>query len=314
MPDAALHAFADRAAALPGAVLVVGGPTASGKSGLALELARRLNGVVINADSMQIYRELSVLTARPGPEALTAAPHRLYGVLPAREACSAARWLGLALAEISACHRAGTLPVVVGGTGLYLRALTLGLSELPEIPAEIRADGRERLERLGPAALHAELAARDPEGAARLKPGDRQRILRAWEVLTATGRPLADWQREDRGAPPPGLSFSTIVLDPPRAGLYDSCDRRFDAMIAAGGLEEARALDALGLDPALPALKALGVPELRRHLAGELSLAGAAALARQSTRRYAKRQVTWFRHQVIGRTEPLLVLESPGRG
>ena len=311
MPAAGLIAFATRAAALPGAVLVVGGPTASGKSGLALALAQRLNGVVINADSMQIYRELSVLTARPDPKALAAAPHRLYGVLSAREACSVARWLGLALAEISSCHHAGTVPVMTGGTGLYLRALMLGLSELPEIPAEIRAAARERLEAVGPAALHADLARRDPDGAARLKPGDRQRIIRAWEVLEATGRPLSDWQRADRGTPPPGLSFSTIVLDPPRADLYGSCDRRFDAMLAAGGLEEAQALEALGLDPALPALKALGVPELRRHLAGELSLEAAAALARQSTRRYAKRQVTWFRHQVIGKTEPLLVLESP---
>lgn len=314
MPSSALHAFADHAAALPGAVLVVGGPTASGKSGLALELARRLNGVVINADSMQVYRELSVLTARPGPEALAAAPHRLYGVLPAAEACSVARWLALALAEIAACHAAGMLPVVVGGSGLYLRALMLGLSELPEIAPEIRAAAREKLESLGPAGLHAELAARDPATAARLKPGDRQRILRAWEVLEATGRPLADWQREDRGAAPPGLRFSTIVLDPPRVELYESCDRRFDAMLAAGGLDEVRALEALGLDPALPALKALGVPELRRHLVGELSLAEAAALARQSTRRYAKRQVTWFRHQVIGKAEPLLTIPSLYRG
>ena len=309
-----LPTFADRAAALPGAVLIVGGPTASGKSGLALELARRLNGVVINADSMQVYHELSLLTARPGPEALAGAPHRLYGVLSARAACSVARWLGLALAEIADCHREGKLPVVVGGTGLYLRALSHGLSELPEIPEEIRAAARQRLDAIGPAALHAELAARDPAGAARLKPGDRQRVLRAWEVLEATGRPLADWQNDNRATPPPGLSFSTIVLDPPRAELYESCDRRFDAMLAAGGLDEARALERLDLDPALPALKALGVPELRRHLAGELSLDEAAALARQSTRRYAKRQVTWFRHQVIDEAEPLLVIESLWRG
>ena len=309
-----LPTFADRAAALPGAVLIVGGPTASGKSGLALELARRLNGVVINADSMQVYHELSLLTARPGPEALAGAPHRLYGVLSARAACSVARWLGLALAEIADCHREGKLPVVVGGTGLYLRALSHGLSELPEIPEEIRAAARQRLDAIGPAALHAELAARDPAGAARLKPGDRQRVLRAWEVLEAPGRPLAAWQNDNRATPPPGLSFSTIVLDPPRAELYESCDRRFDAMLAAGGLDEARALERLDLDPALPALKALGVPELRRHLAGELSLDEAAALARQSTRRYAKRQVTWFRHQVIDEAEPLLVIESLWRG
>ena len=310
MPAVEILPFATRAAAFPGAVLVVGGPTASGKSGLALELARRLNGVVINADSMQVYRELSVLTARPGDAALAAVPHRLYGVLPAAEACSVARWLGLALAEIAACHAAGALPVVTGGSGLYLRALMRGLAEVPEVPAEIRAAARERLESAGPAALHAELATRDPDTAARLKPNDRQRILRAWEVLEATGRPLSHWQRDDAGTPPAGLSFSTLILDPPRPDLYASCDHRFDAMIAAGGLEEVRALESLGLDPACPALKALGVPELRRHLAGELSLDEAAALARQSTRRYAKRQVTWFRHQVMGQSEPLLVIES----
>ena len=311
MLSPALALFADHAAARPGAVLVVTGPTASGKSGLALALARRLNGVVVNADSMQVYRELSILTARPGPEALAAAPHRLYGELAATDVCSAARWRELALTEIAACHRSERLPVVCGGTGLYLRALMEGLSELPEIPPELRAAGRERLERLGPAALHADLARRDPETAARLEPGDRQRILRAWEVLEASGRPLSDWRR-DSGSPPPGLSFSTLLLDPPRPALYAACDDRFDDMLAAGALDEARSLTTQALDPALPLLKALGVLELRRHLAGELSLSAAADLARQSTRRYAKRQVTWFRHQVRGRTEPLMVIESPG--
>ncbi|MEI6557150.1 MAG: tRNA (adenosine(37)-N6)-dimethylallyltransferase MiaA [Rhodospirillaceae bacterium] len=316
MPAAAdpLATFADHAAARPGAVLVIGGPTASGKSGLALALARRAGGVVINADSMQVYRDLSVLTARPGAEALATVPHRLYGVLGAGEVCSVARWLGLALAEIATAHRTGALPVLVGGTGLYLGALTGGLSALPEIPPAIRALARQRLERDGAAALHADLGRRDPATAARLPPGDRQRIVRAWEVLEATGRPLSSWQNENRGAPPPGLSLSTIVLDPPRPDLYRSCDLRFDAMMAAGALAEVQALNALGLEPDRPALKALGVPELRRHLAGDLSLDAAAALARQSTRRYAKRQVTWFRHQVIGRTEPVLVIDRLWRG
>ena len=303
--------FADHAAARPGAVLVVAGPTASGKSGLALALARRLNGVVINADSMQVYRELSILTARPGPEMLEAAPHRLYGVLAASEVCSAGRWRELALTEIAACHASGRLPVVCGGTGLYLRALMEGLSELPEIPPELRAAIRERLERVGPAALHADLARRDPETAARLEPGDRHRILRAWEVLEASGRSLSHWRR-DSGSPPPGLSFSTILLDPPRPALYAACDGRFDTMLAAGALDEVRALTTQGLDSSLPLAKALGVPELRRHLVGDLSLEAAADLARQSTRRYAKRQVTWFRHQMRGRAEPLMVIESPG--
>jgi tRNA dimethylallyltransferase len=299
----------------PGTVIVIAGPTASGKSGLALELARRFDGDIINADSMQMYRELTVLTARPDPSALAAAPHRLYGVLPAAEPCSVARWRSLALTEIAAVQAAGRVPMVVGGTGLYLHALMAGLSEIPEIPATVRAAARERLETVGSAGLHAELARRDPAGAERLRPGDRQRLVRAWEVLEATGRPLADWHHQTAGHPPPGLHFFVIVLDPPRPTLYDACNGRFLAMLAAGALDEVRRLDALALPPDLPALKALGVPALRRHLAGELDLAQAVALAQQATRNYAKRQVTWFRHQMIepGRW-PLTVLGQEIRG
>jgi len=295
---------------------VIGGPTASGKSGLALEIATRLNGVVINADSMQVYRDLEILTARPGAGALAAAPHRLYGVLPAAEACSAARWRALALAEIAAAHDAGRAPVVVGGTGLYLRALLEGLSGIPDIPDPIRTAARARLAAVGAAGLHADLAARDPETASRLRPGDSQRLVRAWEVLEATGRPLAAWHRDGTDGPPPGLGFAVIVLDPPRPALYAACDGRFRSMVDAGALDEVKALDALGLDPDLPAMKALGVPELRRHLAGAASLDESVALARQSTRRYAKRQVTWFRHQLIERTPgpPLLVVPELWRG
>ncbi len=305
-----LTGFADHAAAQPGAVLIVGGPTASGKSGLALELALRLNGVIINADSMQVYRDLSVLTARPSQDSLARLPHQLYGVLSVTEICSVALWLTLARAEIAACHHAGTVPVVVGGSGLYLQALMSGLATVPEISPEIRAAARDRLETIGLSALHADLCRRDCDSAARLNPGDRQRILRAWEVLEATGRPLSHWQREHRGSPPPGLSFSTIVLAPPRAALYDSCGRRFDAMIKTGGLEEVRALEAMGLAPTLPALKALGVPELRRYLSGELPLDKAVILAKQSTRHYAKRQITWLRHQVLSKTAPLFVINQ----
>jgi tRNA dimethylallyltransferase len=295
-----------------GAVLVIAGPTASGKSGLALDLARRLDGEIINADSMQVYRDLAILTARPDPTALAAAPHRLYGVLPAAEPCSVARWRTLTLAAIAAVQAAGRLPIVVGGTGLYLRALMAGLAEIPEIPAGIRAAARARLEAVGAARFHAELARRDPSGAEQLRPGDRQRLVRAWEVLDATGRPLADWHRRTAGQSPPGLEFSVLVLDPPRPALYDACNGRFLAMVAAGALDEVRRLDALGLPPDRPALKALGVPELRRHLAGEFDLPTAAALAQQATRNYAKRQVTWFRHQLVGRSEwPLAVLPTP---
>ncbi len=301
-----------------GTVVVVAGPTASGKSGLALDLARRLNGEIINADSMQIYRDLTILTARPGPSALAAAPHRLYGVMPATERCSVARWRGLALTEIAAVQAAGRVPIVVGGTGLYLRALMSGLAEIPEIPPDVRLAARARLDEWGSIRLHAELARRDPIGAGRLGVTDRQRLVRAWEVLEATGRSLTDWHGQTPAGPASGLNFAVIVLDPPRPALYDACNGRFLSMLAAGALDEVRHLDALTLAPDLPALKALGVPELRRHLAGELDLPQAVALAQQATRRYAKRQVTWFRHQVIdslidSRVWPVTVLQAaPG--
>ncbi len=283
----------------PGTVPVLCGPTASGKSGLALSLAQRLGGVVINADSMQVYRELSVLTARPGASALEAVPHRLYGGLTAAEGCSAARWRDLALAAILDAQSAGRVPLVVGGTGLYLRALMVGLAEIPDIPAEVRAAARARLDTLGCAGLHAELAARDPLTAARLRPSDSQRLIRAWEVLEATGRSLAEWQRATPERPPDGLAFAVIVLDPCRSALYQACDGRFQAMMAAGALDEVRTLEALELPFGAPVHKALGVPEVRRYLAGELALDEAIAQAQRATRNYAKRQVTWFRHQLV---------------
>ncbi|MEE8274187.1 MAG: tRNA (adenosine(37)-N6)-dimethylallyltransferase MiaA [Alphaproteobacteria bacterium] len=280
------------------AVVIVGGPTASGKSALALDLAEALDGVVINADSMQVYRELRILTARPGPAAEARAPHRLYGVLPAAEACSAARWRDMALAEIAAARDAGRLPVLVGGTGLYFRALDKGLAPVPAIRPAVRAAARARHAELGGEAFHAALAGRDPEMAARLAPGDSQRLIRAWEVVEATGVSLAEWQR--RQAPGDGASPSpvSLVLAPPRGELYTACDARFAAMVEAGALDEVAALDALGLAPELPAMKALGVRELRRHLAGELALDAAVAAAQQATRNYAKRQLTWFRNQM----------------
>lgn len=283
-----------------GRVVVIGGPTASGKSGMALAIAEAFGGTVINADSMQLYAELDVVTARPPAEDLARASHRLYGVLPAAERGSAARWRDLALAEIAAAHVAGRLPVVVGGTGLYLRTLMQGLSAVPAIPEDIRQQAHARLRALGGEAFRAELIARDP-ASAKLNPGDTTRLTRAWEVLEATGQPLAHWQSEAAEGAPAGLSFAVLVIDPPREDLYANCDRRFVAMMGQGALEEVRRLDALRLDPELPAMKALGVPELRRHLHGDLPLGEAVALAQQSTRRYAKRQVTWFRHQLAGR-------------
>ena len=244
--------------------MVVAGPTASGKSALALTLAEAFDGIVINADSMQVYDALHILTSRPNAADEARAPHRLYGVLPAAEACSAARWRALALAEITAAHAAGRLPIVTGGTGLYIRALVEGLAPIPEIAEATRQRARALHASLGGPAFHDRLAALDPEMAARLAPGDSQRMIRALEVIEATGRSLAEWQR----------------------------------LPAAGGVAEVRALAALGLNPAAPVMKALGVRQLRRHLAGEKSLAQAIAAAQQATRNYAKRQATWFRHQI----------------
>ena len=280
-------------------LIVVAGPTASGKSGLALSIAEAFGGTVINADSMQVYRELAVLTARPGPEAAARAAHRLYGVLSGDEVCSAGRWREMALAEIARAWEMGGIPVVAGGTGLYLRALERGLSPIPEVPQAIRAAARARHAKMGGAAFHAALAARDPEAAARLHPGDSQRLIRAWEVLEATGRPLADWHRASAGD---GLACRTLslVLAPPRAALYAACDRRFLDMMAAGALDEVRRLLTLGLDPSLPVMKALGVAPLADHLAGKISLDEAVAAAQQATRRYAKRQLTWLRTQMLG--------------
>ena len=283
-------------------VIIVAGPTASGKSALGLKLAVEFGGCVINADSMQVYRELEILTARPGAEALAAAPHRLYGVMAGDQVCSAGRWRDLARREIDAALADRRLPIVVGGTGLYLRALEEGLAALPAIPPEVRLAARALHAELDGAAFHAALAARDPVMAARLHPNDSQRLIRAWEVLEATGRSLADWQAEGRaasGAEAPGAyRFLRLSLMPDRESLYTACDRRFEAMMAAGALEEVRRLRDLGLDAGLPVMKALGLRPLLRHLAGELSLAEAVAAGQQETRRYAKRQLTWLRTQV----------------
>ncbi len=278
-------------------VIVIYGPTASGKSAAALALAERLDGVVINADSLQVYAELRILTARPDAAAEARAPHRLYGILPAAEAGSAAWWRAEALREIDAAHAAGKRAIVTGGTGLYIKALIDGLSPTPAADPEARARATALYDALGGAAFRDALAARDPAIAARLMAGDRQRLIRAWEVAEATGIPLSAWQAAPR-EPGHRLRFSLIGLSPPRADLYARIDRRFQEMLDRGALDEARAFDRLGLPLSLPANKALGLPELRRHIAGEIDLEMAATLARQATRNYAKRQATWFRHQM----------------
>lgn len=275
-------------------VVLIAGPTASGKSQLALSIAERFDGAVINADSMQVYRELRILTARPDEADISRAPHFLYGELTAADPCSAARWRSMAIETVAAA--AGRLPLLVGGTGLYFRAFVEGMADMPQVPAAVRRAARARREELGPEAFHAELSRRDPALGHRLAPGDTQRVLRAWEVAEATGRPLSEWQ--DAASIPFAGRVIALVLDPPRSALYAACDARVPRMVAEGALEEVAALSGLDLDPALPAMRALGVREFSAHLRGELSLEDAVAAVQQATRRYAKRQTTWFRHQI----------------
>jgi tRNA dimethylallyltransferase len=278
--------------------VLIAGPTASGKSALALTLAERFGGSVINTDSMQVYRDLRVITARPTREEEARVPHRLYGHVDAGVNFSAGAWVADAAAALADARSQNRLPIFIGGSGLYFKALTRGLSAVPPIPAEIREDVRARLERDGVEALHAELARRDPASAERLKPRDRSRIARALEVVEATGRALTDWHRE--GLPPllPQGAFSALFLAPEREALYARIDARFEIMLEAGALEEVAKLAARGLDPLLPAMKAHGVPALIRHLRGELTLEEASTIGRADTRHYAKRQFTWFRHQL----------------
>jgi tRNA dimethylallyltransferase len=276
--------------------ILIAGPTASGKSALALGLVGEIGGTIVNADSMQVYGDLRVITARPTEEEEARVPHRLYGHVDAAENYSVGRWLADVGPVLDAVRATGRVPILVGGTGLYFKALTQGLSAVPPVPEDIRADVRARMEAQGPGALHAELSRRDPS--TQLKPGDRTRIARALEVLEATGRPLSEWHRE--GLPPlldPALAVK-VFLAPERPELRRRIDARFDTMVAAGALEEVRALAARKLDPLLPAMKAHGVPWLIRHLAGEITLAEAAEGAKNDTRRYTKRQFTWVRHQL----------------
>ncbi|HZH28173.1 MAG TPA: tRNA (adenosine(37)-N6)-dimethylallyltransferase MiaA [Azospirillaceae bacterium] len=281
-------------------VLVVGGPTASGKSALALDLAEELGGVVVNADSMQLYGDLRILTARPSEADEARVPHRLYGVLSAQDRSTAITWRDRALAEIAAAHGAGRVPVLVGGTGLYLKALMDGLPAVPAVDEAVRAAVQARLAAEGVQALHAWLARWDPVTAARLAPGDTQRVARAVEVLEGTGRPLSAWLADAAPRPPSGLRFVVAVLNPPRDRLYATCDRRFLAMLDLGALDEVAALLAKGLAGDLPVMKVIGVRELGDHLQGRASLDDAVRRAQQATRNYAKRQATWFRHQLAG--------------
>lgn len=294
----------------PEAVLIAG-PTASGKSAVALALAERTGGVVINADSMQVYGDLRIITARPTLAEEARVPHRLYGHVDGDTDYSTGRWLDDARAALAAARTEGRLPIFIGGTGLYFRVLTQGLAAVPPIPEVIRTALRAEAEGLSDAALHRRLAARDADGAARLAPADRQRVLRALEVVEATGRPLAAWQQAQGPAPLSLERCARVVLEVKREVLRGRIDARFEAMMAAGALDEVAALAARQLPATRPVLKAHGVPALTRYLAGEMSREAAIAEGQGDTRRYAKRQVTWFRHQMEDwpRTHPDGALE-----
>lgn len=283
--------------------LIVTGPTASGKSALGLRIAARVGGVIINADAMQTYGAFPILTAQPTEAERAAVPHALYGVLPLTETLSAQRWRELALVEMNRVVDAGRVPILLGGTGLYLKTLTQGLAQVPEVPPAIRARADAEWRDLGAAAFAARLAEHDPPTAARLKPNDRQRHVRAWEVWLATGRPLSAWQQAPAEGGPPGWRFRTLVLAPPREELRAKIAARFEAMVAAGVVEEVRpvwrAVRDGTLSAGLPALKAHGAPGLFRYLDGEIALAEAVRIAIDHTRQYAKRQMTWIRHQII---------------
>lgn len=281
--------------------ILIAGPTASGKSAVAIDVAERLNGVVINADAMQVYAELDVLTSRPSRADEARVPHRLFGRAPAGEAWSAGRWLEAASREISAAWHAGKVPVIAGGTGLYFKVLEEGLSPVPAVPGDVRDRWRERLQREGPHVLHAELAQAAADDAARIKPADGQRIVRALEVLEVTGIPLGEHFAEARQASVlADAEVRRVALTPPREELYRSCDARFEAMLERGAMGEVERLLALDLAPDLPAMKAIGVQALAAHLAGDALMEDAVGLAQKQTRNYAKRQMTWIRNQMAG--------------
>ena len=275
--------------------ILIAGPTASGKSEAALALAGRFGGTVINADSMQVYRELAILTARPSAADMARVPHRLYGTVPAQEAYSAGRFVEDAATAIAEARQEGRVPILAGGTGLYFKALLEGLAPVPDIPPEIRAHWREQSELRDASSLHGELAARDPGMAARLRPTDPQRVVRALEVIDATGVSLAEWQGARASPVLAASDVAKLLIAPEREVVYARTDARFDRMVAAGATEEVRALMALGLDPGLPAMRAHGVRELASYLAGASGLEDTVAKSKTESRRYAKRQMTWAR-------------------
>ncbi|MFN3513301.1 MAG: tRNA (adenosine(37)-N6)-dimethylallyltransferase MiaA [Phenylobacterium sp.] len=280
-------------------IWLIAGPTASGKSALALRLAQAREAEIVNADALQLYADLRILTARPSPEEVAQAPHHLFGTVDAADGWSVGRWLRAATEALREIAGRGREAVVVGGTGLYFQALTAGLAEIPPTPAEVRQAAEADFAALGEARFRTRLAEGDPAAAARIAPGDRQRLVRAWEVLATTGIALSDWQTRTEPPLPPG-SWNAVALDPPRSALYARCDARLEAMVHEGVLEEVAALAARRLSPDLPAMKAVGYREFAAHLRGETGLEGALEAAQRETRRYAKRQATWMRGRMAG--------------
>ena len=277
---------------------IITGPTASGKSALALSLAQKQNGVIINADSQQLYRDLRILTARPTPEEEAQAPHKLYGTLNGQDACSAGQWLNLVRMEIDWARKQGQLPIVVGGTGLYIKALISGIATMPDIPASIRAQAISDYDAMGKDAFADRLKWVDPEFFTRLKTYDRQRLTRAWEVWLGSGKPLSWWHAQPTTPPYPPEDITLQIVTIPREDLYARCNARFETMIGQGAIEEVQQLQSLNLPETVPIMKSVGVPELSAYLRGETTLETAIATAQQATRHYAKRQLTWYRNQL----------------
>lgn len=272
---------------------LIAGPTASGKSALAIDLAERTGGVIINADASQVYADLAILSARPSVQEMARAPHRLFGTIDGAEACSAARWAADARSEIAAAHQGGKLPILVGGTGLYIRTLLDGIAPVPDIDPAIRAEVRA----MAVAEAHAALSREDARSAAKLAPADTTRVARALEVVRSTGRSILDWREDRTGGIGADVRLHPLVLLPPRDWLMARCETRFEQMLAAGAIEEVEALLGRQLPPALPVMRAIGVPEIAAWLAGEVDREEMVRRAQQATRQYAKRQYTWFRNQ-----------------
>lgn len=279
-------------------IIILAGPTASGKSSCALDIAKQMDSVIINADSKQVFKEIPIITAQPTEDEKRQVPHELYGIISSAEHCSVARWLALACESIRKAHAENKTPILVGGTGMYIKSLTDGLSQTPDTDEKIRQEARELLHEIGNEKFHAELARLDPEMATKLNVGDSQRILRAYEVVKQTGESLSVWQNRKTIPVFPKESFSQFLLLPTREQLYENCDKRFSKMVEDGAIEEVKNLMDMNLDKDLPAMRAYGVPEIIQYLKGEYTLDQAMDKAQQYTRNYVKRQLTWFKHQM----------------